>query len=210
MFFRSCCWALSSFSELPHCPQRCRLAWELWWSCDHVQPLDDSCGRDYDDSLTMFFFRAAPRALQGQFMIMTAMIVAMHGECWTLWFPNPLHPGHLDSCWENRGHWHENENGDCSIMFSSITFAMMMVTMAWLWECPSVSWVWGGCLEWQTCSSNWPTCLLGDMNDVWNVNGVNRAAMAPAFNGQSSGRFTIWLSGRSLVLWRLFIICFPP
>ena len=32
MFFRSCCWALSSFSELPHCPQRCRLAWELWWS----------------------------------------------------------------------------------------------------------------------------------------------------------------------------------
>ena len=29
---------------------------------------------------------------------------------------------------------------------------------------------------------------------------VNRAAMAPAFNGQSSGRFTIWLSGRSLAV----------
>ena len=34
------------FSELPHCPQRCRLVWELWWSCDRVQPLDD-CGGHY-------------------------------------------------------------------------------------------------------------------------------------------------------------------
>ena len=75
----------------------------------------------------------------------------------------------------------------------------------WRWrDCGNVqvsAGVWGGCLEWQTCSSNWPTCLLAWWYE-WRVEceRVNRVAMAPAFNGQSSGRFTIWLSGRTLAV----------
>ena len=57
MFFRSCCWALSSFSELPHCPSVAGLLenYDDLVTMFIVQPLDDRGGRDYDDGLTMFF-----------------------------------------------------------------------------------------------------------------------------------------------------------
>ena len=74
----------------------------------------------------------------------------------------------------------------------------MMVTMVWLWECPSVSWGVRG-LPWVTdLFLHWRLAWWYE----WRVEceRVNRAAMAPAFNGQSSGRFTIWLSWRSLAV----------
>ena len=86
------------------------------------------------------------------------------------------------------------------LCFRLLLLAIMMVMMAWLWECPSVSWGVRG-LPWVTDLFLQLANLLAWWYE-WRVEceRVNRAAMAPAFNGQSSGRFTIWLSGRSLAV----------
>ena len=86
------------------------------------------------------------------------------------------------------------------LCFLLLLLAIMMVMMAWLWECPSVSWGVRG-LPWVTDLFLQLASLLAWWYE-WRVEceRVNRAAMAPAFNGQSSGRFTIWLSGRSLAV----------
>ena len=99
-------------------------------------------------------------------------------------FPNPLAPGHRDSCWDNRGHWHENENSDSSIMFPSITFGDndgydgVTVGMS---KCQLG--VWGGCLEWQTCSSTaqlaclviWMTCGMWTGEQGGNGTSIQRS-----------------------------------